>query len=282
MEAKSLILVGNPDSGKSNFVAGLWLALQSQKFNLRAVVPPSDIKYVEELVDHILRGKFAPRTDKEEESDREFNISISSKQTDINANICIPDMSGEMWKKAVKDLEISEKWMLKLKESSGAFLFVRVLSPLNVQPLDWVACSQILQLGVENTEHTGQVPTQVSLIELLRFLEENLYSDGLQKPKVAIVVTAWDLLNAEDAKTGPDGYLQAQFPMFAGRLNDKCNLNVKVFGLSSIGGNLDAAEFSKKFKEGESDHKGYVVTRDIDNNLKTINDITSPIEWILG
>lgn len=281
MEAKSLMLVGNPDSGKSNFVAALWLALKSKKFHLQANGIPSNIEYVEELVEHVLGGEFAPRTDKAEERVMEFNISITSNDTKINADICVPDVSGEMWEKAVKDLEISEKWMTQLESSSGAILFVRVLSPLNVQPMDWVTCSQVLGHGAENAEHTSPIPTQVSLIELLRFLEENLYTDGVEKPKVAVLVSAWDLLNHEDANKGPKAYLHEQFPLFAGRLDDKMDLDIKVFGLSSFGCNLDSEELSKQYKEGNMDHKGYVVTDNVDDSLEIINDITAPIEWLL-
>ncbi len=57
MAKKSIILVGDPDTGKSNFVGRLWLALQSGKFNLTAINPPDDIKYVEEVAAHLLQGR---------------------------------------------------------------------------------------------------------------------------------------------------------------------------------------------------------------------------------
>jgi hypothetical protein len=282
MVAKSLILIGNPESGKSNYVAALWLALKSRKFILRASKTPDNIEYVEELVDHTHGGKFAPRTDREEGSDREFSISVTSEKNELNADLCIPDVSGEMWEKALKDLEISNKWMSQLQGSTGALLFLRALSPLNVQPLDWVTSSELLNNNdLELNLQKGQISTQVALIELIRFLEENLSAEKGEMPKVALMIAAWDNINVEDAKEGPEGYLNVQFPLLAGRLKDKSKLNIKVFGLSSFGGDLNDDDFSRLYKEGDSDRKGYVTTLDSDGLLQTVNDITSPIEWLL-
>ena len=132
IQEKSYILVGNPDSGKSNFLARLWLALQTQKFKLIAAQPPSDIKYVEEIASHILHGQFVPRTNKEDNK-RDFNVSVKSVDGNYEADIFIPDVSGEMWKKAVETWEIPDNWLKTIQASSGALIFVRVLSDLNIQ-----------------------------------------------------------------------------------------------------------------------------------------------------
>lgn len=279
MSEKSLILVGNPDSGKTNYLAMLWLALQTQNFAWEAPIPPSNIKYVEDIAAHILQGRFVPRTD-QEESKREFRVSVRSKDQSETARLYIPDVSGEMWKKAVNTLEIPQKWMTTLTNASGALLFVRVLSDLNVQPLDWVTTQGLIKAGLVD-DSNSDLPTQVSLVELFRFLEENLGTANVQKPKVAIMVTAWDLMNKDDSKAGPDGYLSKQFPMFAGRLKDESKLDVKVFGLSIVGGDFTVEEFLKKYLEDDPESVGYAVTRHTDDTLKSVEDITSPFDWLL-
>lgn len=280
MADRSIILVGNPDSGKSNFLARLWLALQTQKFELMAANPPVDIKYVEDIAAHILQGRFVPRTD-QEDNQREFNVEISSTKGENKGTLFIPDVSGEMWQKAVSSLEISQKWMDILRQSNGALLFVRVLSDLNIQPLDWVNCQKLLSAGYGDEDKRASLPTQISLIELTRFLENNLKSINDAKPKLAIVVSAWDLLNKEDANKGPQSYLATQFPMFAGRIKDTSKLEVKVFGLSIVGGNLSAETFMNSFLEKDIDTEGYIVTWDEKDGLQEIKDITNPISWLL-
>lgn len=279
---KSIILVGYPDSGKSNFVGRLWLALQGRKFNLIANNTPDDIKYVEEMAAYLLQGRFAPRTDQEDFM-RHFKVSVKSKNDENVADILIPDVSGELWKKAVETLEIPEKWLSMLRSSSGALLFVRVLSDLNVQPLDWVNSQRLLQANLGSENQSNNIPTQICLIELLRFLEETMISsDGKDKPKVAIIVTAWDLLNKGDAAAGPHGYLKSQFPMFAGRILDTQKLEIKVFGSSIVGGDFTIPEFVEKYLENGVDNAGFIITKDENENLQIIPDITTPIGWLLG
>jgi hypothetical protein len=280
MNKKSIILIGNPDSGKSNFVARLWLALQSKKFSLLSTRNPDNIKYVEELAAHLLQSRFAPRTDKEE-AERNFDIEVQSSANSELASILIPDVSGELWKKAVETLEISEKWLNVLKESSAALLFVRVLSPLNSQPLDWVNSRKLLQAGIiPDAEQNSQIPTQVSLIELLRFLGEKLKVNGSAKPKVAVIVTAWDLLHQDEAALGPEHYLKTQFPLFAGRLQDSLNLDVKVFGSSIVGGDFTIDEFVQRYQSGDVDNAGYIMNKE-DDNWSEIQNLTTPIHWLL-
>src|SRR5690606_19575141 len=110
--------------------------LQSKKFPMVASAPPDNIKYVESIAEHLLQGRFAPRTEKED-ANRDFRVILSSGGAE-QASLLIPDMSGELWKKAVETLEISQHWLDALKASSGALLFVRINSDSFVEPLDWV------------------------------------------------------------------------------------------------------------------------------------------------
>jgi Double-GTPase 1 len=280
MSEKSIILLGNPDSGKSNFLGRLWLALQSKKFNLLATKPPDDIKYVEQIAAHLLQGRFIPRTDKDD-VERDLKIYIRSKDGSKAANLFIPDVSGELWKNAVDTLEVPDKWLKKMNASNAALLFVRVLSDLNVQPLDWVNSQRLLSVGFGDEQQNTNIPTQVSLIELLRFLEDTLKPVEQKKPKVAVLVTAWDMLNQEEASAGPENYLKTQFPLFAGRLLDISKMEIKVFGSSVVGGDFTLEEFTRIYLEGNLDEAGYIVAKDSDGELKMINDITAPVEWLL-
>jgi len=278
MTKKSLILVGGPDTGKTNFLGRLWFALNSQKFLLVPETPPEDIKYVEDIGQHLLQGKFVPRTDKEE-GNREFNIHVKSKDGDSIAKLSIPDVSGEMWKKAVDSLEIPKKWMSLIESSNGALLFVRVLSDLIIQPMDWVTSKDLLKNGF--VEDNYELPTQISLLELLRFLEENLGKELDKRPKVAIIVSAWDLMNTEDAERGPGHYLEQQFPLFAGRLKDITKLDVKIFGLSIFGGDFSIEEFRKKFFDNDFEDLASVVSESESGELEISNDVTYPIDWLI-
>lgn len=305
MESKSIILIGGPDSGKTNYLARLWPSFRRKKGELRADKTPTDISYVDSAVEHLMMGEFAPR------SDRNLEVGRADFSIDVRANfgngepcsLMIPDISGELWNKAVATSEISAEWLDILQESEGAVLFVRHASDQMVQPLDWVTARSALNLlsddnsGIENDTYgepdnraeppidsqEQSIPTQVLLCELLRYLSTFLAgrADG-SAPKVSIVIAAWDMVGPELKAEGPRKYLEREFPLFAGRLACESRLNIKVFGTSIVGGDLnDDPEFKATYFDRDITEHGYVVVQESDR-VQTVDDITLPIAWAIG
>jgi hypothetical protein len=275
------MLIGGPDSGKTNYLARLWKALQSGTGRLKSVEAP-EIKYVEDALAHLLQGSFAPRSEKNiEESRRDFTVTLTTQDGAKRLSVIVPDVTGELWKNAVSSSELPAEWMTLLKESSGALLFIRVHSDLNVAPPDWVTTRDLLKMNWAESPHEDSIPTQVVLCELLRFLQLTLrprLSGAL--PRVAIAVTAWDRLDAGVKEAGPSDYLEAEYPLFAGRLEDLNSLEVKVFGVSVVGGDLQAdPDFRQRFFNGDFDTAGYVVER-VDGIAHEVKDLTLPIAWL--
>lgn len=78
-------------------------------------------------------------------------------------------------------------------------------------------------------------------------------------------------------------YLEDEYPMLAGKLNDVSTLDVQVFGLSVVGGNLDEAGFKKAFLEKGIDGHGWVAIRATDTGAWTKDsDLTKPVAWAIG
>ena len=231
-------------------------------------------------------GSFAPRSNKNiSESRSDLRISVTDPRiTDgSSTDLVVPDVTGELWKKAVETLEMPAQWMEDLQRASGAMLFVRVLSDEIVAPLDWVTAREVLRGGLMllPTER-GRISTQVELCELFRFLELSLkpYPDG-SPPRVAIIVTAYDLLDDERAAQGPSRYLEREYPLFAGRLRDAPTLSTRTFGASILGGDLRAdEEFRKAFLDGDMSKFGFIVV-ERNGAIERIPDITRPLAWLV-
>jgi len=286
MSNGSIIMVGWPDSGKSNYVGALWDSLRIGGGKIFAPVLPDEITYVEEILAYQSRGEFAPRSDKNmEESRKDFSVSVELKggNEGVSKNIVVPDITGELWKSAVETLEISSEWMDELKSAVGAILFVRVRSKLNVTPLDWATTGRLLEhanLSKEDEEMVICLPTQIALCELLRFLEFSLSDLEVgARPRVAIVISAWDLLDKETAKKGPMAFLRGEYPLFAGRLEDVNRLEVSVFGMSSVGGDFSDPDFKERYLSGDTSR---FVVFDGETNPCIEQDITIPIAWVIG
>jgi hypothetical protein len=77
-------------------------------------------------------------------------------------------------------------------------------------------------------------------------------------------------------------YLRREFPLFAGRLADTGRLDVKLFGLSVVGGDLeDDEEFRNRFLERDISEQGWVVVED-EGGIRTDDDVMLPIAWAIG
>ncbi|GAA3773083.1 hypothetical protein [Flavobacterium ginsengiterrae] len=279
MIKKEIIIVGGPGSGKSNYLARFWLAIYGKGNDLILTAPPDDLAYIEDITAFLLQSKFVPRTEPQERA-RDFNVAIKTKDDAILANLTVPDMFGEIWKKAVETYEIPEKWLSTLRNSTSAILFLRIRNENNVQPLDWVNSQDLLKVGLGD-EKNSDIPTQIALLELLRFIDENIVKSNGGKPKVAIMVTAWDLLDPQESKESPMTYLEKQYPLFAGRLSDINSLDVKIFGCSIVGGDLNMEEFGIAFQDQNINDVGYVVYQDEDGYVIKQDDVTKPMSWLL-
>lgn len=280
MSRRGVVLVGGPDAGKTNYVARLWHALKERRGAIHALTIPSNIAYVEEMIAHLFEGRFAPRSDLGS-GRRDFAIELAT-DADIT-ELVIPDCSGELWLEAVRSCEIDAGWMDELQRSDGAALFVRVHSDSHVDPLDWIVSGDLM-IGLGDDERRDEMPTQVSLCELVRFLEASLADrpDG-SSPRLAVVVSAYDLLDPEASGRGPEAYITRQYPMLAGRLRDSELLDVRFFGLSAVGGDLMADEtYRSTFLEREFCDSGWVVVREQGDVWARRPDVTLPIAWLVG
>lgn len=277
----SVVVLGGPDSGKTNYIARLWPALGEKKGELVMAVQPSDIEFVLEAADHLFQGQFIQRSEQTEDR-RDFEVTVAPRVGGDQTKIVIPDISGELWWRAVIDLDVPPDLMEELRGATGALLFLREGSDQNVQPLDWVTSRKHLA-KTGDVEDKG-LPTQVMLCELIRFLEMTLAArPDSRRPRLAVVVSAWDLVGIDVFERGPEAYLEKEYPMLAGRLDDLEALEVQVFGLSVVGGDLGQEDFRTAFLEKGLDGHGWVAIYNADAG-KWIKDpdVTKPVAWAIG
>jgi len=281
---KRIVLIGQQDSGKTNFLARFVRKLRQGDGSVRSNGLPDDLKYIEEALAHLLRGKFAPRSHNSTEEISalvELDVHLDGiGEEEAPSKLSVPDVAGETWKNFVESSRISQDWLDRIERSSGAILFLRVLSNHNVDPLDWVSAPKALAFQNEIEQTDFAPPTQVVMCELLHLLEERLALQLDDKPKVAVVLTAYDLLDPETRAAGPKVFLQKNYPLFAGKIKHGSKADVAVFGASVVGGELGDDTFRSKFFENEFDDSGYAVEDD-NGSMKQTSDLTRPVEWLL-
>ena len=278
--SRSIVVLGGPDSGKTNYIGRLWRALDAGSGVLHAAEQPDDLEFVIEVADHLFAGGFAPRSEHSDER-RDFEVVVAAKRDGPTSRVIVPDVRGELWRDAVTNCEIDPEWMGELRQADAALLFVRVGSDQDVRALDWVTSRDLLEKygSVEDQE----LPTQVMLCELIRILELYLSrrKDG-ELPRLSVVVSAWDLVDNDTFVKGPMSYLEREYPLFAGRLQDITTLNVEIFGLSVVGGDLKSdSEYRNKFLAGALEEHGWVVINE-GNGWTKKDDLTLPVAWAVG
>ena len=285
MSAHSVVLIGGPDTGKTNFIGGLWLALQTKGSALIAARLPDRIDYVEDIVAHLHQGRFAPRTDRNmDASDSRVTLPLAVRDSNDQERLelVVPDVSGEIWKNAAETNELPREWMDQLERGDAAMVFVRVRSELNVNPPDWVTAARLMAHQGDIAE-IDSMPTQVMLCEFMRFLREIFaVRKASRRRRVAVVVTAWDLLDTERSAAGPLAYIEHEYPLFSGQLADLVECEVKAFGMSVLGGDVrDDVAFRERLLASDFRSAGYVVS-DVHGKVHRENDLTAPIAWAVG
>lgn len=282
LKSTSIMILGGPDAGKSNYIGALWMRLRRNKGAFRIPFEPDNIEYVERIVGHLREGNYPPRTEPDED-DCTFVAPIAraaDPKTPI-ARITVPDMIGEVWKAASKDREIDPVWIQALRDSEAAMLFLRFGSVENVEMLDWVSSAELMQLQDAPANNAEQKPpTQLFVSDLLNILEEHLGRDTMvDRPRVAIMLAAWDGVGPPERAAGPKAFIRNDYPMLYGRMSDRSRLDLRTFGVSATGFNLKVPEERDAYLLKGPAEAGFAET-EIGGKIME-GDLLMPLAWAL-
>ena len=325
VKSHSVLMIGAHDSGKSNFLMRLWLALDAAQGILVKNGNPRELDYLRNGAAALLTGKYAGHTS----SDVYERVEISVKnnptaKTHYSGTLFVPDLAGEQIPAIYRNRQWSQAWEDQIQAGCSCLLFVRIESKELVAPLDWLQCSALLGgvipdvpgdvpvaddidgiagsgAGSGNNalaqEHKNsdtpqedeaefeKPPTQVVLVDWLQFLRAAFTSrvGGEYKPKVGIVVSAWDKAPADQQKLGAAKWVSSNLPMLA----DFCEANdeafdFQFFGVTVTDGDLEEnADFKVEYLQGDPRKAGR-ISHSLDGTVQTSLDMTLPVAWALG
>ena len=300
MNDLSVLLIGGPDAGKSNYLFRLWLAIDSNTGVLASDGLPNDVEYLKTGVIQLLRGEFAAKTPIEVHNESIIPVKFMREDKIIRGTLIVPDCAGEQWLGIYKKREWSEDWEQLVREGCGCLLFVRADSEQIVPALDWISYFKLFgttDAPVEPTEVAAaaplstapldikEPPTQVVLVDWLQCLKRVFSSKvrGNYRPRVGIVVAAWDSIPEDQQDATPNQWLESNFPLLADFLDSNTDDFVfETFGISIVGGDLkNDKSFRKAYCNGEPTTAGYVVL-EIDGKAQRHPDVTLPVAWAMG
>jgi len=291
IQPRSVLLVGGPDAGKSNFLGRLWMALDQGRGLITKNGLPSQMEYLRSLAESLLQGEFAPHTSHGVFQDNVIPVRWMNGSEVAVGQLVVPDCAGEQWERIHQMREWTEEWEATVRTMTGCLLFVRANTSHFVPALDWATAGSLLGClaGAKNTPAESsetKLPTQVVLVDWL----ECLYSafkevhGPCQPLRLSVIVSAWDKVTSGNGRIHPDGYIDENLPLLYDFLSTNARrFATQMFGVSVVGGDLSDAQpgFKETFLEGDPYSSGDVVYSD-NGRLKRTKDFTIPLGWALG
>lgn len=290
-ESHSVLLVGGPDAGKTNFLCRLGLAILENTGRLHGDGLPENMEYLKAGADKILSGEFVPRTPQEVFNRTIIPVKDAISPEEIRGNLVVPDCSGEEWLKIYRKREWSEDWESIISDLCGCLLFIRIDSDETINPLDWISCEKLIGLPSnfpdppENQGEEMVTPTQVILVDWLQCLRLAFTErvEGFFRPRIGIVITAWDLAPKEQQDSEPIKYIESNFPLlWQFMLTNTDRFDFATFGVSIVGGDLnDTSGFRNDYLNSDPREAGYVV-HSVKSTINKSSDFTLPVAWAMG
>jgi hypothetical protein len=287
--SKSVVLVGGPDAGKTNYLGRLWMALDAEKGAIAKHGLPAQVEYLRAIATSLNSGKFAPRTAPGVFESTTIPVKWSAAASVAYGELIVPDCAGEQWERIHREREWNSEWEQAVASMAGCILFFRGTSEHNISPIDWSNDTGIMKCLSDSksaTDNQHGLPTQVVLVDWLQCLS-SAYRDihGSEHPlRVAIVLSAWDMVPKEAKEADPSTFLSKELPLLHDFLSTNISLyQAKPFGVSIAGGILtdDNSKFMTTYLDGDPNSAGYVVLSSGGKVLKS-NDLTLPLAWAFG
>jgi hypothetical protein len=284
-------MIGGHDSGKTNFAMKVWLALSAGIGKLKNNGDPELFEYIRTASEYLLSGKYAPHTEIGTHNRCRMPFCWKEGTETYNGTLTIPDSFGEGWKEIFKSRTWSKEWEELISENSSSLIFLRIESEENVHPLDWISCAKLYGLPGNSLPETNNgakdivpIPTQVLMVEWIQFLKK-AYSDRVNKsfrPRVGIVISAWDLAPNEQQEIDPKIWLKQNYPLLFQFMETNENVfEFAIFAISIAGFDLLNPENGQmdKYYDNPSNF-GYVIQSDSQGFMKIL-DFTTPVAWAL-
>lgn len=281
----NLHFMGLPGSGKTTFLAALWHVLNehSSEISLKLKGLSVDRTYLNQITADWQACSQVQRTKLEYEQLIVLNLE-SDKNTTFD--LTVPDLSGEGFEQQLVDRKIAAEHHESVQRATGFALFVHPRLKEGTQltysrqlnsVLDDVHITPPVAKGTPGAIDPWSIeklPTQVALVELLQFALEI----AARKVRVAVVISAWDLVDKASFTGTPQEYLAREMPLLRQFLESNNDLiEHTVFGVSAQGGDIMVEKQKQALLELDDALQRIKVLHGVESS----HDITKPIAWLL-
>ncbi|RJF86111.1 hypothetical protein [Sphingomonas cavernae] len=283
MSEPTALFIGSPGAGKSNYLFRLWLALRDDR--QRTIMRdgnPAELQYLNDGVSRQLAGQFADHTSM---GVRE-RIAIPLKVNGVPASLTVPDRPGEDWKKFYERRRFPTDWLDLIHDTTSCLVFVPAVG--TDAPHDWMTIQRFqgagANLGTNADLRDAPPPTQMVLADTIQLLQAQFRQSvgPAHVPRIGIVITAWDMLPAEQQAGGPLQHLRTEHKLLYDFITaNRERFAIEAFGITLYGGDLNDPEFTKDFGDKHPRERGE-VWHQLNGAVECSDDLVLPIAWALS
>jgi len=254
----SILIVGQPNSGKTTYIAQFLTRVQKRKSSINLIKIPENIKAINNARQRLSMGEEPEATPADQNVELVIPINVDEK----NIDLVFPDYGGEQVNTMIELMEINKNWQKLVATSDRWIHFIR---PHEIVPEYDLSISSYdaIETTKSTTFESPALSDQSKFIELLQILlhTKNIGVKHLISiPKLTIVLTCWDELQT-DGK--PVDVLREKLPMFLHFVETVWGKETfEILGLSAQGFPLTTPEAKDKYLDELPENFGYMIDRE--------------------
>lgn len=301
-------IMGLPAAGKTTFLAALWHVVESQEIDTALVL---DSFHGDQGYLHKIRSAWADSNELDRTKiSHEQYVSMQLREPNSTAvtELVFPDLSGESFRSQWRDRQMETNYATLLSQASGGLLFVHP-KKIHIETLIPEINPMITRLAKKNSKSGDTIiskekaipqdsspeteeqstkvqtvswnpdksPTQIQLVDLTQFAVQ-LCLKHHESVKIGVVISAWDCI--DEKQVDPSAWVERNLPLLWQYLKANDEINVRYFGISAQGGNLEDADEIRELSRISGKCSDRI--RVVEEGLSESHDITIPIRWLIG
>ena len=281
--AKTILIAGLPESGKTTFLAAFYHAVEGDVSGkrLRLVHLPRVRSYLEAIRYSWLSLEAQSRTLVPTVDDN--RMTLSRPTNDHPFELLFPDLKGEIYQQMLEKRTWSGEFEDLITRVSSLALFINpdlVRPTPTIQEVNELA-KEIVDEEPPETSSTpepwdyARASTDVHLVDLLQLLLGG--RTWRRMDRLAVIVSAWDLVRTTGLS--PADWIRERLPLLSQFLTSiSPSVSTNLFGVSAQGG-----DFEHDKEHLASIHKPEERVAVVDSTGQQVESgITAPILWMLG
>ncbi|QMU60791.1 MAG: hypothetical protein GKR92_03425 [Gammaproteobacteria bacterium] len=272
---KAQLVIGLPETGKTTFLAALWHVAEQESIPTALTVTNlgEDDHHLNELCAAWLQCETVARS---ANSAPLVTMCVKDTITSNESELLFHDIAGESYERQWTKRTLDPEYVELAQKASGVLLFVHPKKVKEPERLE--EYYEIVKNSGEPVQIKPRIPQNDPTSTILIDLLQNLFIPPInsKKLRVAVVVSAWDLIEKQDANKTPEKWVEERLPLLNQFFysNDK-RLAHKVFGLSAQGG--DYTDDKQELLKIEPANRVKVITSDYEGG-----DLTQIVKWSMS